>query len=199
MNSRMARMSPTPTPSNGNGRIDATVGARLRELRRQQKLSAREVAELAGVSPAYLSRLENGKVSPTVATLTRVVQAMGESVGAIFGGATDGPLVRRGDRRLVRNRGVDDYRVTPRDASRLEVLETVVEAGGSSGERPYHHPGDEECVLVLEGRLQIWVDGVSHELEVGDAVTFACRTPHRWRNPGAASARVLWIITPVGY
>ncbi|MFE7445720.1 helix-turn-helix domain-containing protein [Streptomyces chartreusis] len=181
--------------------IDRSVGSRLRELRLERKLSAREVAEAAQVSPSYLSRLEHGKVSPTVATLARVVQAMGESVARVFGDREAGPLVRKADRRVVHNRGAVDEIVTPVSATRLEVLETTVAPGAGSGSEPYHHPGDEECVLVLEGALAIWlgVPGQKHLLEKGDAVTFPCRTPHRWENPGTEPARVLWVITPAGY
>src|SRR3954453_5132366 len=48
---------------------DGEVGARLRQLREQKGMSARQVAELAGVTAPSLSRLENGRVSPTVASL----------------------------------------------------------------------------------------------------------------------------------
>lgn len=175
------------------------LGRRVRELRREHQLSAREVAKRAGVSPAYLSRLENGKVSPTVTTLTRVVQAMGESVGALFQDTVSGPLVRREQRRRVNNRGVADDLVTPSSASRLEVLETVIDPGAGSGDQSYTHPGDEECVLILQGCLRVWIDGTRYDLGDGDAVTFPCRTPHSWRNCTADPARVLWIITPAGY
>jgi transcriptional regulator with XRE-family HTH domain len=177
----------------------AGLGRRVRELRREHQLSAHEVAKRASVSPAYLSRLENGKVSPTVATLTRVVQAMGESVGALFHDPVSGPLVRRDQRRRVHNRGVADLLVTPSGASRLEVLETVIDPGAGSGDQPYTHPGDEECVLMLQGGMQIWIDGTRYDLNDGDAVTFACRTPHRWQNCTADPSRALWIITPAGY
>jgi transcriptional regulator with XRE-family HTH domain len=180
-------------------RREPTVGIRLRALRRDRGLSGREVAERAGVSATYLSRVENGRASPTVATLTRVVQAMGASVRELFQDSADGPLVRRADRRVVRNRGADDYLITSSSATRLEVLETVVAPGGGSGEEPYTHPGDEECVLVLEGSLRMWIDESVYDLRAGDAVTFPCRVPHRWRNPGRKQAKALWIITPAGY
>ncbi|MGH3273242.1 MAG: cupin domain-containing protein, partial [Streptosporangiaceae bacterium] len=109
------------------------------------------------------------------------------------------PLVRHSERRRAGNRGVADYLITPGSASRLEVLETVVEPGAGSGDRPYSHPGDEECVVVLAGSLRFWIDETAYDLTVGDAVTLACRTPHRWRNCGLGPARALWIITPPGY
>ncbi|MQA82025.1 MAG: cupin domain-containing protein [Streptosporangiales bacterium] len=178
--------------------IDADIGARLRQLRQARGLSARQVARQAGVSPAYLSRLENGKVSPTVSTLTRVVLAMGETVAAVFGDATAGPVVRRPERRVVRNRGADDYLLTPNRNGRLEVLETVVEPGEGSGTTAYAHPGDEECIVVLAGEFRLWIDGTRYDLSEGDAATFPCRTPHRWQNPSDSPARLHWIITPAG-
>lgn len=176
-----------------------SVGTRLRELRLAHGLSARAVAERSGVDPGYLSRVETGKISPTVSTLTRLVQAMGESVGALFGRDGVNRLVRPGDRRLMRNRGVDDFLLTPPSSQRLEVLQTHIAPGAGSGDRSYTHPGDEECVVILDGELEMWLADERYQLVAGDALTFPCRTPHKWRNTGDEEARVLWIITPPGY
>lgn len=162
-------------------------------------MTAQELAALAKVSPAYLSRLEHGKFSPTVATLTRIVHALGVSVAQVFGDADNGPVVRLADRRKVQHHGVSDALLTPARATRLEVLETVVDPRAGSGEAPYDHPGDEESVVVLEGRLLIWLGDERHELDEGDAITFACRIPHRWVNPTDATVRLLWVITPARY
>lgn len=175
------------------------VGARLKELRKERGISAKEVAALAEVSPAYLSRLEHGRISPTVSTLSRIVQAMGESVARVFGEDAAGPVVRKGDRLPVRHRGVEDYLVTPTRSGRLEVLETIVEPGGGSGNEDYSHPGDEECILVLDGQLRVWLEGVAYDLSPGDAITFSCRAQHRWKNLSDSVTRALWIITPAGY
>jgi transcriptional regulator with XRE-family HTH domain len=176
------------------------VGVRLRALRQAKGMSARELADRSGVTAAYISRLETGKMSPTVATLSRVVQGLGESVGALFGtGSDEGPVVRANQRRVVRNHGVEDYRITPSWADRLEVLETVVHPGQGSGAADYSHQGDQECVLILEGTLTIWLAEVEYTLTAGDSLTFACRSPHRWKNPTSSIARTLWIITPATY
>lgn len=176
------------------------VGMRLRHLRQTKGVSARELADRAGVTAAYISRLETGKMSPTVASLSRVVQALGESVGALFGPPDDAsPLVRADRRQMVRTHGVEDYRITPSWSDRLEVLETVIHPGQGSGQAPYSHPGDEECVLVLTGELTIWLVDVEYTLGTADSLTFTCRTPHRWRNPTDQVARALWIITPATY
>ena len=176
------------------------VGNRIRRLRQAKALSSKELAARSGLTASYISRIENGKVSPTVATLGKVVQAMGESFASLFGEArAEGPVVRAHDRLPLQSQGVDDYRVTPSWASRLVVVESVVQPGQASGIEPHSHPGDEECVLVLEGRLSVWLDGEEYVLEPGDSATYLCRQPHRWQNTGTQVSRVLWVITPAIY
>jgi transcriptional regulator with XRE-family HTH domain len=180
---------------------DGEVGPRLRQLREQKAMSARQVADRAGVSPAYLSRLENGRASPTVATLARLVAAMGETMATLFQDAPDAEhhVVRRDERHLMRSRGVLDSQVTPGWATRLEILESLVEPHQGSSGRLHTHAGEEECVLVLQGELELYLGTERHHLHQGDSATFDCRTPHRWRNPSTEQSRVLWIITPASY
>ena len=156
------------------------VGNRIRQLRQAKDLSAKDLASRAGLTASYISRIENAKVSPTVATLGRVVQAMGETFASLFEDAqAEGPVVRAHDRLPLHSHGVDDYRVTPAWAARLVVVESVIAPGQASGPNPHTHPGDEECVLVMDGQLTVWLDGNEHLLEPGDSATYLGRRVSR--------------------
>ena len=190
---------PPPPPTAFDAESDG-VGARLRAARLAKGLTARQLAAQAEVTPAYLSRLETGQLSPTVSTLSRVMQALGEPVALLFAAEdTPGPLVRRADRRVIRNHGVADELLSPTRSGRLEVLETVVSPLAGSGDEPYSHPGDEECIVILAGQLHVQIRETVYVLEPGDALTFGCRVPHAWVNPGPDEARAMWIVTPAGY
>jgi transcriptional regulator with XRE-family HTH domain len=185
----------TPTGSEAE-----QLGWRVRQLRLAKGLSARELAVRSGLTATYISRLENAKLSPTVATLSRLVAAMGETITGLFSGEQElGPVVRAAQRTPLHSSGVVDFRITPSWTTRLEVLETIVAPGHGSGSKPHTHLGDEECVLVLDGTLTIWLDGDAHALGPGDSATFSCQRPHRWLNTSDRSCRALWIITPAVY
>jgi transcriptional regulator with XRE-family HTH domain len=176
------------------------LGRRIRQLRLAKGMSARDVAAVSGLTTTYISRLENAKLSPTVATLSRLVAAMGETITSLFAGEqAPGPVVRAAERTPLQSSGVADYRITPSWATRLEVLESIVAPGHGSGAKPHTHLGDEECVVVLEGSLTIWLDADEYVLGPGDSATFSCQRPHHWLNPGDRPSRVLWIITPAVY
>ena len=67
------------------------------------------------------------------------------------------------------------------------MILSTIEPGGGTGDEAYAHDSDEEVVIVLEGRLELWVGDEHHLLEAGDSVTYSSRLPHRNRNPGAAT------------
>ena len=178
------------------------LGARIRSLRERKGLPIRSVADAAGVSESFLSQVERGVASPSVASLRRVAEALSESVGALFqGGEASGRLVRVRDRRrlLHPQRQWEDVLLTPSTAGKLQVILSTIEAGAGSGDEPYSHDSDEECVIVLKGALSFWVDDERFDLEEGDALVFESRRPHRNHNPGPGKAEVLWIITPPSY
>lgn len=57
-----------------------SAGPALRALREQSGLTAREVAERAGVSESYLSRAENGKVAPAASWIAVVAAAIASAI-----------------------------------------------------------------------------------------------------------------------
>ena len=67
------------------------LGARLREVRLRSGLSLREVARQLGVSPSFVSQLENGKSQPSVATLYSLAQLLRVSIDELFAQPEPGP------------------------------------------------------------------------------------------------------------
>lgn len=172
------------------------IGPRLRSLRLKQRLSLAAVASATGVSVGFLSALERGQTSASVATLQRLARFYSLNILSFFNPNEANPYrVRPGDRKVLEaGRGV-----------RMELLawgNTVMEPhlfrispGAGSGEA-YTHEG-EEFLYILRGELEISLDeGEPYRLEPGDSFYFESSTPHRWRNPGREETWVLWVNTP---
>ena len=178
------------------------IGASLRSVRRRRGLTLRQVAESAGVTESFLSQVERDLASPSIATLRRIAVALGTSIGVILDEAgPHGQLVRANQRRVVTYPGLmarDEF-LTDGSGGRLQVIMSVVEADGGTGPEAYSHESDEECLIVLEGSLDLWVGAEHHRLETGDAIRYSSRVPHRNQNPGPGVARILFIITPPSF
>ena len=182
--------------------IEVDLGARIRALRLASGLTLRRVAADAGVTESFLSQVERGVASPSIATVQRIARALGQSIAELFA-ADDraGIVVRSADRRRVVYQGlgaVDEFLTRGTDG-RLQVILSTIEPGGGTGDEAYSHESDEEVVIVLEGALDLWVGPEHFRLETGDAVTHSSRLPHRNTNPGPGVARVLFCITPPSF
>lgn len=69
------------------------LGPRLREARTRAGLSLRAAARELGVSPSFVSQMENGKSQPSVATLYSLAQLLGVSVDELFAAEAPAPTV----------------------------------------------------------------------------------------------------------
>ncbi len=178
------------------------LGARIRHLRQARGMTLRDLATSAGVTESFLSQVERGLASPSISSLRRIATSLGESIASLFEPETEpGTLVRAADRRVLHYPGLrarDEF-ITPSMGGRLQVIMSVIEPGGGTGDEPYTHESDEECVLVLEGTLDLWIGDTHYGLEAGDSVIHSSRVPHRNRNNGTAPTTVLFILTPPSY
>ena len=193
---------PEPPPGAEAPPVEVDLGARIRALRLARGETLRQLAAQAGVTESFLSQVERGVASPSIASVQRIARALGQSIAELFAAdESAGIVVRVRDRRRVVYQGlgaVDEF-LTRRTDGRLQVILSTIEPGGGTGDEAYTHDSDEEVVVVLEGSLDLWVGSEHYRLEAGDAVTHSSRVPHRNTNPGPGVARVLFCITPPSF
>jgi DNA-binding transcriptional MerR regulator/quercetin dioxygenase-like cupin family protein len=182
--------------SGGGQSPSSSIGPRLRRLRLQRGYSLARVSQSVGVSVGFLSALERGQMSASIATLRRLARFYRLSILSLFDPSEANPGRVRPEQRKVLEAG---------NGVRMELLSwgnTVMEPhlfriapAAGSGES-YTHEG-EEFLYILKGCLEIALDGgETNRLEEGDSFYFESSTPHRWLNPGKKEAWVLWVNTP---
>lgn len=66
------------------GMPNGTYGREIEQLRLEADMSLRELARLAGLSPASLSAIEKGTSSPTLATMQKIIKALGTDFATFF-------------------------------------------------------------------------------------------------------------------
>ncbi len=175
------------------------VGRRLRELRSRHRLSIRALAAKSGLNPNTLSLIENGKTSPSVATLQQVAVALRVPVTAFFETEADIHRVtcqRSGGRLSIpfANGLLEDLGAGIARRG-IEPFVIVLEPMAGSGPTPIVHTG-REFVYCLGGRLSYTIEDETYVLEPGDSLLFDAYLPHRWQNRGDCPSRSLLIFCP---
>src|SRR5262245_38177791 len=184
---------------------DRELGVRMRQHRTSRGLSVRALAGNAGITAGALSQIENGKSSPTVSTLKKLLAAMGLTLGEFFGQESDG---QEGGRFVFRSsslinvapvRGLRFLSIPGSSKGRsLQVIHETYAPGSSTGDEHYHHAG-EEAGFCLSGSVEIVVGGRREVLGPGDAFYYASTLPHHWRNIGKIPAVVVSACTPPSF
>lgn len=175
------------------------VGSRLRTLRTLRGISQRELAKRCGVTHSSLSLIEQGKVSPSVSSLKKILDAIPMSVGDFFTmDLENGRQVFYGREELA-DVGIGDivYKLVGGDR-RDRALSFMIETyppGTDTGREMITHPG-EEAGVILEGEIEITIGADTQRLGPGEAYYFETKLPHRFRNPGDAPCRLVSCATP---
>ncbi len=184
---------------------DGDLGSRLRLLRESRRLSLRALAQMVHVAPAALSQIENGKNSPSVSTLKRVLNALGTTLAEFFaaqeGSETEpGHIVRAHQLVNVASGKGLRYLTAPGTGhgKAIQTMHEIYEPEADTGPRLYVHDG-EEAGFCVQGTIEVTIAGRKTVLEKGDAYQFASSLPHRWRNVGKGRARLISACTPPSF
>lgn len=179
----------------------ATVGTQLRSLRKMRGLTLDELGRQSRVSMGLISQIERGRGNPSFNTLVQIAHALNVPIGRLFHTVNNtSPVVRALERRILDVHGSGAFApihalMSPGLNGALEAIWVEAPPGYDTSATPFSHPG-EEFGVVLEGRHEVFIDGVRHELGPGDSITYASTRPHWYRNSGSQLVRAIWVITP---
>ena len=177
------------------------LGERIRAVRQERKLTVRQLASIAGVSPALISHVERGINDPSLDSLRRIAQALRVPLFDFFQQPEDGgvAVIRADSRMQIRSpHGELIYSRLSPGYAKMEVLEGILKPGGFSSKLPWSHPS-EECAVVISGWMTVEVDGDRRELEPGDSCYFDSRLPHRYVNNRDVPVVFMLSVTPPSF
>jgi transcriptional regulator with XRE-family HTH domain len=201
----MATMKPRPPPPAADERTASPaldLGRTARRLRESQNLTLADVAGRADISSAMLSRLETGRVSPSLETIVALSQALGvtasillQRVGADDGGAQ---LIRAGEGletvRSGTRRGHTYHLLAAQRGPRKVFEPFLVTLNDRSEVFPgFQHPGV-EFIHMLSGTLHYRHGKHLYVLRPGDTLTFRGDVAHGPERLDKVPIRMLSII-----
>jgi transcriptional regulator with XRE-family HTH domain len=181
---------------------EARIGAKVKHGRMVRGITLKQLAAEAGCSESLLSKIENDKAMPSFGTLHRIAAALGTNVGVLFSAGSEGAQIvsRAGERPVIvtdqlrSGKGVQLERLIP--YSREYLLQSNIHLIAPGGRTDAISHAGEEIGYVLEGEIELTINGNRYSAKTGDSFHFRSELPHAYRNVGTKPARVLWVNTP---
>jgi transcriptional regulator with XRE-family HTH domain len=175
------------------------VGARLRTVRTTFGLSQRELARRAGVTNGLISLIEQNRVSPSISSLTKVLNGFPMSLAEFFTpelATVPQSFFAADELAEVGTAGISRRLVAAkRPARQLTVMHEHYAAGAATSEETVADRGEEGGV-VIRGRIEITVGGATRVLGPGEAYYFSRQVPHRFRNVGREVCEIISAAAP---
>ena len=188
--------------------IDQTarsVGARLRALRKSQKVRLVELAKASGVDAATISRIETGVMTGTLESHFKMATALGVKLTDLYAGieearVKDAVAFQQASARTdvyVHQAGKSSMTMLTTDVLKKKLMPVLIEIEpGGSTHKEEAKVGTERFLYILDGELEARIGEQTHRLSRGSTLYFDASIPHSFRNLSRRPAKCLSIVTP---
>lgn len=159
------------------------IGRNVRRIRKQQNQTLEEVATQCGFTRSLLSKIENGKTTPPIATLAKIAKALGVTVSDLIqSGHSSGTVYTKKaqiqpDTMVQTNKGYSFYAFAVQNSNKTMQPYFFHARKGEVKQHSFSHEG-EEFVYMLSGQMKYKVGDIEYTLHEGDSIYFDSNEEH---------------------
>ena len=175
------------------------IGEKLKELRTQRNLTQEELADRCELSKGFISQVERDLASPSIATLTDMLECLGSSLKEFFSDDSAEKVVYA-PQDMVEQEEEDKkstWLVPSAQRNSMEPILLELQPGARSNELPPLE--SEEFGYVLHGQVNLVAGKRTYRVRKGFSFCLHPNTTHYLENTGAHPAVILWISTPPSF
>jgi len=185
-----------------NKNLAHELGNRIREIRKQKKITLLELAKTTGVAQATLSRMETGLMVGTVKSHQKIAEAIGISLAELYGHIDSryGQISHQAatnDRKVFAKTDQMKCELLTQEISKKKITPLLITLAshGKSGVEKLER-GVEKLIFVLEGTVTAKLEQKEYALNQHDTLYFDASLPHQLANPGGKQAKIFCAVSP---
>ena len=165
-----------------------TIYHKIKQLRLKRKITIQDLSAKTGLTPGYLSKIENSEKPPPIPTLIKIAYALNVHISYFFeedSEAEDGPsLIRENERKEI----IGDYThlgyryqavIKKRANGAIKPLIITLPENMDPEKIPYNYHDGEEMIYVLQGKMNFYYGDEQYLVEEGDCLHFNSTVPHK--------------------
>lgn len=176
------------------------IGENLKRLRIANSLTQQELADRCELTKGYISQLERDLTSPSIATLTDILECLGTDLGSFFNEAVDIKIVFKEEDVFVKESD-DNYKINwiVPNAQKNKMEPILVELGANSKTKEDEPHEGEEFGYVLSGTIMLNYGNQIYKVKKGESFYIKTNKTHFIENTSKNPARVIWVSTPPNF
>ena len=175
------------------------IGDKLRRMRLQRGLTQGELADRCELSKSFISQVERDLASPSIATLTDMLECLGSTRREFFSDDGNEKTVYTRPDMFVKEdadglRGRITWLIPTAQKNSMEPILVELGAGGHTDEFKPHE--GEEFGYVLSGTITLLTGAGQQKIHPGESFCLHPKSVHMIRNDGKHTAKFIWVTDP---
>ena len=175
------------------------LGKKIRQMRSVLNLTQEELANRCELTKSYISQLENNKTSPSLATLTQILEVLGTNLADFFNEEPPVKIVFNKEEQIKKS--FDGYDMTwliP--TSQKLMMESVLVEVAPYSQTMEDTPHDgQEFGYVLEGSIDVVYGNLVKNCKKGEAFYIETNKFHYIKNKTNKPAKLIWVSCPPNF
>jgi len=175
-------------------------GSKLREIRKKLGMTLEDISQKTGFTKSFISQIENGKNSPSIASLKKICYALGTTISELFEDERNiVNIFDSNDYKVFKNKSITMSFLASKLVNRkMEPILIELDPYGETGSDFYQHTG-EEFGYVIEGEVCVLIGNDEHHLGPGESIYFSSNLPHKIKNRTDKKSKAFWVGTPPSF
>ncbi len=176
------------------------IGERLKALRKRYGVSQRKLADKAGLTHGTVSHIERDKISPSIGTLRQILDAIPMTLSDFFSDHREENTAffyAKDELLDVGSGGVSLLQIGKNlNGFPLQILLERYPPGSETASTPYRCRSGEEGGIVIEGEIELTIDGQTRVLQANEGYLFPSHLAHKMCNAGEVDCVIVSACTP---
>ena len=177
------------------------IGHKLKELRVQKGLTQEELADRVELSKGFISQLERDLTSPSIATLTDLLQCLGCSLKDFFSDSKEEQIVFKDTDYFEKTddslKNKIEWIIPNAQKNIMEPIRLTLQPGGSTYPDVPHE--GEEFGYVITGSISIHIGNKIYHAKKGESFYFSPVSSHFISAHSKTGATIIWVSTPPSF
>jgi len=177
------------------------IGEKIKLLRLRKNLTQEELANRAELTKGFISQIERNLSSPSIATLTDVLEALGTNLKEFFNETETSRVVFGKEHISVQEKDemgqTISWIVPNAQKNMMEPILLKLQANGRSDNYGPH--SGEVFGYCIQGSVELRIGDGTYRIKQGESFYYAAKTAYYIENTSAKEATVLWVTSPPNF
>ncbi len=180
------------------------MGERIKQLRLNNNLSVRQLAEEVGVTASFIYQLEQDKVSPSFSTLKGIANALETNISLLMEDELpeEWVIIRKNNRKKIAtgssNIKLEMLAFLGTRNKKMQPLVFELQPGEEKLQLPSFSGSHEDFIYIIQGKAAVTANNIGYTMEEGDAAYFIFDNPTVIKNVTDEKVIGLWVVSPPG-